>query len=138
MEVRPAIAEPKAMMKLGDYTFSLKNAAYTSSSRSSSYKWAEQARIGSNPHLQFTGVGADTLSLQGVVLPTYRGGLEQVVTMRAEAGNGKPLALTDSYGDLHGFWCITAITEKGSDFLPGGFPQKIEFTLELKYAGEKI
>jgi phage protein U len=133
----PIIVEPVAMMKLGDFTFSLNTAAYQSISRSSSYNWAEQTRIGTNPCLQFTGVGAETISLPGVIFPTFRGGLGQVGAMRALAGHGKPLQLLDGFGNLKGFWCITSIKEKASDFLVGGCPQKIEFTLELKYYGEK-
>lgn len=133
----PIIVEPTAMMKLGDFVFSLNTAAFQSMSRSSSYNWPEQARIGTNPCLQFTGVGAETLSLPGVILPTFKGGLKQVVKMRELAGLGKPLELIDGFGDLKGFWCITSIKENTSDFLAGGYPQKIEFTLELKYYGER-
>ncbi|MEZ0576955.1 phage tail protein, partial [Halodesulfovibrio aestuarii] len=64
--------------------------------------------------------------------------------MRREAEKGTPLMLTDLCGliDVNqnalGYWCITSIKEKRSDFLPAGIPQKIEFTLELKFFGEKI
>ncbi|MFA9396507.1 MAG: phage tail protein [Halodesulfovibrio sp.] len=134
---RPIIVEPTAMMKLGDFVFSLNTAAFQSMSRSSSYNWAEQARIGTHPCLQFTGVGAETICLPGIILPRFKGGLKQVVEMRVLAGHGKPLQLMDGFGDLKGFWCITSIKEDASDFLAGGYPQKIEFTLELKYYGEK-
>ncbi|MEZ6852793.1 phage tail protein [Halodesulfovibrio aestuarii] len=135
---------PEPMMKLGEYTFSLNTAAYQSSSRSSSYSWSEQKQTETTPALQFTGVGADTLSLPGVIFPTFRGGLGQVEAMRREAEKGKPLMLIDLCGLIDanknalGYWCITSIKEKRSDFLPAGIPQKIEFTLELKYYGEKI
>lgn len=130
--------EPSNMMKLGSFTFSLNTAAYQSISRSSSYKWEEQGKVGSNQSLQFVGVDADSMTLQGVIYPTFRGGLGQVSEMRALAGRGKPLELIDGYGDLKGFWCIKSITEKMSDFLQAGLPQKIEFTLELKYFGERV
>lgn len=132
------------MMKLGEYTFSLDTAAYQSMARTSKYIWAEQARLGRNPSLQFTGTGADSLSLPGVIYPTFKGGLGQVEAMRAEAQTGKPLLLVDLFGlaetnrNILGYWCITTVKEKASEFLPAGIPQKIEFTLELKYFGEKI
>ena len=129
---------PAAMMILGVYTFSLDTAAYQSASRTSQYNWPEQARIGRNPQLQFTGCGAETLSLHGVILPTFRGGLKQIDSMRMMAGTGVPLPLIDGLGHVHGFWCITSITEKNSEFLAGGVPQKIEFTLDLKYYGSML
>ena len=129
---------PAPMMKLGDYTFSINTAAYRKAKRNSKYNWPEQARIGSNPVLQFSGTGADTMSLPGIIYPTFRGGLTQVDTMRALAGRAKPLLLVDGLGSVHGYWCITGIKEKTSDFLPAGIPQKIEFTLDLTYFGEKI
>lgn len=129
---------PAPMMKLGDYTFSIDTAAYQNTTRDSKYNWAEQARIGTNPALQFSGTGAETLSLPGIIYPTFRGGLKQVDTMRAMAGRAKPLLLVDGLGNVHGYWCITGVKEKTSDFLPAGIPQKIEFTLDLKYFGESL
>ncbi len=124
--------------------FSLDTAAYQSMNRTSKYNWAEQARIGRNPALQYTGTGADTLSLPGIIYPTFKGGLGQVEAMRAEAKTGKPILLIDLYGlndenrNILGYWCITTVKEKSSEYLAGGIPQKIEFSLELKYFGEKI
>lgn len=129
---------PAPMMKLGSFTFSLDTAVYQSDSRDSSYTWAEQARIGRNPALQFSGTGADTRKLPGVIYPTFRGGLKQVDEMRERAGRAKPLLLVDGLGNVHGYWCIVKITEKHTDFLPAGIPQKIEFTLEIKYFGDKL
>lgn len=129
---------PAAMMKLGDYTFSLDTAVYQSTSRTSQYKWPEQPRIGTNPYLQFTGSGADTLSLEGVILPTFKGGVKQVERMREEAVKGTPLQLIDGSGNLHGLWCITSIKEKTSEFLNGGIPQKINFTLDLKFFDKSL
>ncbi|SIO25626.1 phage tail protein [Halodesulfovibrio marinisediminis] len=130
--------QPEEMMRLGDFVFSTKTAAFQSASRSSTYNWAEQARIGNIPCLQFTGEGTETLSLSGVIYPTFRGGLKQVDAMRELAGSGKPLCLISGMGDLKGYWCITSVKEKNSDFLQAGIPQKIEFSLELKYYGENL
>ncbi|MEZ6853022.1 phage tail protein [Halodesulfovibrio aestuarii] len=135
---------PQPMMRLGEYVFSLDTAVYQSMSRTSKYNWAEQARIGRNPSLQYTGTGADTLSLPGIIFPTFKGKLRQLEAMRAEAEKGTPLLLIDLYGlnkvnrNVLGYWCITSVKEKTSDYLAGGIPQKIEFTLDLKYFGDKL
>lgn len=129
---------PAPMMKLGEYTFSLDTAAYQSTSRTSQFNWPEQSRIGKHPQLQFVGRGSDTLSLPGIILPTFKGGVGQVDSMRTLAGKGKPLLLIDGLGKVHGYWCITSVKEKTSDYLAAGIPQKIEFTLELKCFGESL
>lgn len=132
------VADSKGMMKLGDFTFALNTAAYQNYSHSSSYNWPEQARIGSNPALQFTGTGVTTISLSGVIFPYFRGGLEQVEDMRKQAGSGKPLLLISGMGIMKGYWCITSVKEKSSEFRASGLPRKIEFTMDLKYYGDKL
>lgn len=124
------------MMILGVYRFVIKNAAYQTLKRQSEYKWQEVNRIGSNPALQFTGFGVETIELEGVVYPHFKGGLKQVTLMRAEAGLGKALFLISGNGFAFGRWCISRITENQSNFLNDGVPRKIEFTLTLKRYGE--
>ena len=124
------------MMILGVYRFVIKNAAYQTLKRQSSYKWQEINRIGSNPTLQFTGFGVETIELEGVIYPHFKGGLKHVTLMRAEAGLGKALFLISGNGFAFGRWCITKITENQSNFLNDGVPRKIEFTLTLKRYGE--
>lgn len=126
----------KLMMALGQYRFSIDSASYHKLSRSSSYKWGEQARIGGNPALQFVGLGKETVSLSGVIYPHFKGGLEQVDKMRSEAAAGKPLLMTDSLGSVHGFWCVESIEEIKGQFAAGGIPRKIEFSLNLAYYGK--
>lgn len=124
------------MMILGVYRFIIKNAAYQSLKRHSSYKWQEINRIGSNPALQFTGFGVETIEIEGVIYTHFKGGLKQVTLMRAQAGLGKPLFLISGNGFAFGRWCITQITENQSNFLSDGSPRKIEFSLTLKRYGE--
>ncbi len=125
------------MMILGVYRFVIKNAfAYQTLKRQSNYKWQEVNRIGSNPALQFTGFGVETIELEGVIYPHFKGGLKQVTLMRAQAGLGKPLFLISGNGFAFGRWCITNITENQSNFLSDGSPRKIEFSLTLKRYGE--
>ena len=124
------------MMILGVYRFIIKNAAYQSLKRHSSYKWQEINRIGSSPALQFTGFGVETIEIEGVIYPHFKGGLKQVTLMRAAAGFGKPLFLISGNGFAFGRWCIAKITENQSNFLSDGSPRKIEFSLTLKRYGE--
>ena len=81
------------MMILGAYRFAISSAAFQNLKRQSEYRWQEVNRIGADPALQFTGFGVETIDLDGVIYPHFKGGLRQVTLMRAEAGLGKPLFL---------------------------------------------
>ncbi len=124
------------MMALGNYRFSIDTAAYQTLQRASSYQWQAQQRVGRKPALQFLGAGTDTINLDGEILPHFLGGLGQVAAMRAEAGKGKPLILTDSDGVVWGKWCITSIEERWEALTQAGKPRVIQFRLGLSEYGE--
>jgi hypothetical protein len=124
------------MMILGVYRFAISSAAFQSLKRQSEYRWQEVNRIGADPALQFTGFGVETIDLDGVIYPHFKGGLRQVTLMRAEAGIGKPLFLISGNGNAFGKWCIVKISENQSVFMKDGAPLKIEFSISLKRYGE--
>jgi uncharacterized protein len=124
------------MMILGVYRFAISSAAFQTLKRQSEYRWQEINRIGTNPALQFTGFGTETIDLEGVTYPHFKGGLRQVTLMRAEAGIGKPLMLISGNGNAFGRWCIVKISENQSSFMKDGAPLKIEFGISLKRYGE--
>ncbi|MGE4296924.1 MAG: phage tail protein [Desulfovibrionaceae bacterium] len=124
------------MMALGSYRFSLSTAAYQQLRRTTPFRWAEQPRFAREPGLQFTGPGKETIELEGVILTTFKGGLGQLDAMRAEAGKGVPLVLTDGLGKAWGKYVIEEVAETQTVFLPGGIPKKIEFSLRLSRYGE--
>ncbi|MBI2235375.1 MAG: phage tail protein [Magnetospirillum sp.] len=126
----------EVMMALGDYRFSVATAAYQTLERQTEYRWAKQDRMGRAPARQFGGIDDDTISLAGVILPHYRGGLGQLNAMRAQAGAGKPLMLVDGMGKVWGKYCILKVREGQSQFLGNGAPLKIEFTIELAAYGD--
>lgn len=124
------------MMILGVYRFAISSAAFQNLKRESEYRWQEINRMGASPALQFTGFGVETIDLDGVIYPHFKGGLRQVTLMRAEAGFGKPLFLISGNGNAFGKWCISKISENQSCFMKDGAPLKIEFSLSLKRYGE--
>jgi hypothetical protein len=130
--------QTRVLMKLGGYTFGIDTAAFQSLTRTTKYRWAKHERPLKSPYLEWMGPGEDTVSLPGVVYPIHAGGLGQIDDMREIAGTGNPLLMVDGYGTVHGYWCISTITETRRAFLPGGAPQKIEFTLALIYYGASL
>lgn len=63
----------EVMMALGSYRFSLSTAAYDSLSREAAWRWPAQDRLGAHPVLQYTGPGANSIDLEGMIHPHYKG-----------------------------------------------------------------
>ena len=124
------------MMALGNFRFSIDTAAYGKLRRTTAYRWEAQMRMGREPALQFAGLGEETIDLAGTIRPEFRGGLGQLDSMRASAGQGGPLLLSSGRGDILGFWVIRKVTETQSTFLPGGAPLRVDFSLSLGRYGE--
>ena len=123
------------MMALGAFRFGVNRANYQSFTRSASWRWEPQDRLGRNPALQFLGPGTDEITLQGVIYPHFRGGLRQVELMRFVANAGQPLILVDGLGWVWDRWVITSVEETKTLFLADGAPRKIEFSVGLKAYG---
>ena len=126
----------EVMMQLGFFQFSIDGATYQRLSRSVEYRWARQARIGTNDALQFTGLGPETIEIEGVIYPHFRGGLKQVDRMRTQASLGLPLTLVSGIGKVLGLWVVEGITEGQEVFASRGVPQRQDFTMRMtRYDG---
>jgi len=123
------------MMGLGTFRFSLNTAAYTGFNRTDNYPWVEQTRLGRKPAMQIPSDEATEITLEGVIYPDWRGGLQQIDHMRTAAGAKKPLMLVSGTGRIFGLYVILSIEEKASIFKSSGAPRKQEFTLTLKEYG---
>lgn len=119
-------------MQLGLYQFSIDNAAYQRLFRSTEYRWAAIERIGKQDALQFTGLGGDTITLQGVIHPHYKGGLGQVDKMRLTASLGLPLPLIAGTGKVLGIWVIERVSEGQRTFADRGAPLRQDFTINVR------
>lgn len=123
------------MLSLGGIRFSINAAAYQSFRRSTQYRWPLLNRFGQRPARQFVGLGDETINLQGVIYPAFRGGPSAVERMRDQAAKGKALAMVSSQGAVLGRWVILSAEETRTVFFPNGTPRKIEFTLSLAHYG---
>ncbi len=126
----------RIMMALGDFRFEVGTAAYQQLSRSQSYRWEKQGRIGRLPAMQFTGADLQTVEMNGAIYSAFRGGLGQIQAMRKMAGKGEPLDLVDGTGKVWGLYVILDVAEDQSVFLDDGRPRRIDFTLKLSEYGE--
>jgi phage protein U len=125
-------------MILGSYIFSIRTAAYQSLVKKYEWVWASTQRFGTTPSLQYTGKKSPTVTLKGTVYPEFNAGIWQLYYLKYLADQEGPLLLATGYGDVMGYWVITALTEEQPQHLEGGIPAKQNFTLELKYYGDSI
>ncbi len=126
------------LMNLGSYQFEINTAAYQALRRSTSYRWAKQERLTRKPAQQYIGEGEDKITLNGRIYPQHAGGLGQLDAMRSEAEKATKLALIDGFGKVYGHYCITQVTEMQSNFIAGGKPRRIDFTMQLINYGDDV
>ncbi len=119
------------MMCLGQFVFSLQTLAYQELQRQTAWRHASNSRIGARPASQFLGVGEETITLPGFLVPEYgdRNALDEITAM---ADTGAAYALVDGLGRVHGQWVITDKSETGALFDRNGQPKRVEFSITLR------
>lgn len=128
---------PTVMMQLGGFQFGIATAAYQELQRSTEWRWPSQDRFGKMPALQYTGPGAETMMLPGVIFPEWNGGVVQLDAMRALGDAGQPHALVGGDGASMGKWVVEAVDEGQTVFAANGVPRRMEFTLKLRRLPEE-
>ena len=120
------------MLALGDFRFSINTAAYQQLKQTSTYNWHTQNTIGGPPIHQCTGIAPETIDLEGVIYPHYKGGLHHIQNMRNQANRMQPLTMVSGNGDVLGRWVIKQVEETSSNFTSNGKAQKLTFRLQLE------
>ncbi len=119
------------MMALGTFVFSLSTLAYQQLQRQTSWRHASSDRVGARAARQFLGPGEDSIELSGLVAPELTGTPASIDTLRDLADEGKPLALVDGTGAVHGAYVIASLSETRTLFFADGAARRIEFQLSL-------
>ncbi|WP_338728095.1 phage tail protein [Shewanella baltica] len=125
------------MMTLGFFVFSRLSVPYQTSQHDMVWRHPTNSRVGARPSAQFLGVGDETLSLSGVLLPEITGGELSLEVLRKMADTGKAYPLIEGRGTVTGFFVIEKISKGRSEFFSDGAARRIEFTIELKRVDEK-
>lgn len=120
------------MMRLGPFKFGVYTAAYQSLERTTEYKWGEQSLFMNYDDLQYLGPGTETITLQGVIFPEYKGGTGQLNQLRALGATGLPQIFISGFGQIMGQWVIQQVTEGQTIFAAAGIPRRQEFTVSLR------
>lgn len=126
------------LMSLGMFVFGLHTAPFEKIDRNTQWRWPSHNRTGADIGYQFTGLGEETINLNGVLMPEISGGPSNLDNLRQMADRGEPHLLTSGNGDVYGYYLIDSLSQSNSALLPDGTAQRIEFTLNLKrYKGSE-
>ncbi|MTI13429.1 phage tail protein [Sansalvadorimonas verongulae] len=126
--------------KLGNYVFGLTTASIDSLSRSWAWQWANQNRLGNRPVKQFGGIGDQTISLPGIIIPGEYGEADYIERIAAEADSGHPLLLVtnvNGVGKVLGYWSVTRCQQTSSQLDAFMQARQIDFTIGLSYYGDR-
>ncbi|MBC8945993.1 phage tail protein [Xenorhabdus indica] len=120
------------MAALGLFVFMLKTTPYQSFQHKQSWRHAFNSRVGARPAWQFVGSDNDTITLSGELYPELTGGSLSLTTLKLMADSGKAWSFIDGSGSIYGMFVIESIDETKTEFMSGGAPRKISFTLTLR------
>ena len=124
------------MMALGLFVFSMSTAAYQTLERQTSWRHAQNSRVGARAAFQYVGVGDDTINLPGWLAPGQIGMASSISFLRSMGDTGKAFTLVDGLGFFHGVYVITNLTENQSVHNRHGQARRIEFSLSLARVDE--
>ena len=129
-----------AMLMFGDVPFEAPASAYQTLARAAEYRQASQDRVHQRPIHQFTGLGRDTITLDGVVFPGHFGvpGLSHLARLRALAEAGRPRILVAGTGEVFGKHVVTGIDETRTRVFSDGAPRRVTWRLSLARYGDDV
>ncbi|MBS1206444.1 MAG: hypothetical protein H6R25_3343 [Proteobacteria bacterium] len=126
------------MLALGLFVFMRQTLPFQNLSRTSTFTWSSNARVGKRAAYQYIGPGEDTLEMTGALYPELTGGVLSLAALRLMAEQGGKWPLIDGTGMIYGVYVISSVKENGSEFYSDGSPRKISFTLNLTRVDESL
>ena len=124
------------MLTFGTVRFSVIEAAYQRLRRATSYRLPVEARVGAPLGYQYTGPAEDSITLAGVIMPTYRGRPAVLDDLRALALEGRSQVLSAGTGEQFGRWVLADVTDERSRLFKDGAARKVAFTVRLLHDDE--
>ncbi|SDK67492.1 phage tail protein [Billgrantia gudaonensis] len=124
------------MMTFGMFVFGLSTAAYQELQRQTAWRHQAQGRVGRRPARQFLGIGEESITLNGTLLPQFTGGQQSLDQLREMANQGAAWPLIEGTGTYYGLYVIASLNERKSNFMRDGAAQQIEFDLTLERIDE--
>jgi phage protein U len=123
------------LMTLGPITFSVQEGAFHALKRKLEIRVGKSERAGVQTARQILG-SDETIQIEGVVYPTFSGGVARVQSFRDLALTLEEQMLTDGIGNVWGRYVIENVEEDATEFTAYGVPLKQAFRIELGAAGD--
>jgi phage protein U len=121
------------MMSLDQFVFSLATVPYKELQRQRNWKHRTSSRVGARDSSQFTGVGDDSITLNGLLAPDNDIGSADSLDQLAKMGDvGDAYVLVDGTGTVYGAYVIDSLNETQTYHTKEGTARRIEFNLTLK------
>ena len=121
------------MMSLDQFVFSLATVPYKELQRQRNWKHRTSSRVGARDSSQFTGVGDDSITLNGLLAPDNDIGSADSLDQLAKKGDvGDAYVLVDGTGTVYGAYVIDSLNETQTYHTKEGTARRIEFNLTLK------
>ena len=124
------------MMSLGLVVFKLNTLPYQTLARQTNYSWGDNPRFGQRPVSQFLGLGKETITLSGQLLPEITGGVSYLQTLQGMADSGRAWPLIEGSGTIYGMYIIESINNTNTELNSIGQARNISFGLVLRRVDE--
>lgn len=119
------------LMVLGMFVFGMKSLPYQEFQRRMSWRHATSERHTERPAAQYVGLGEDTVSLTGVLVPEVAGSFSAIDNLVDMASTGDNWPLLDGAGQIWGSYRIENIDLRGTSIISGGIARRTEFAVDL-------
>lgn len=124
------------MMTLGLFVFGMESLPYQKFLHDIEWRHPASGRVGKRPARQFAGVGDETITLSGVLLPEISGGDLSLDLIRYMGDTGEQWPLIEGTGRVYGFFILDKLSVTKELFFKDGKARRMEFTLNLVRVGD--
>lgn len=128
----------RELMTLGMFIFGMESAAYQDLQRTREWRHETSDRHGARPVAQFIGLGPDSITLAGLIVPELGGSYSSLDTLAAMADAGDTYPLIDGAGRIFGHYRIVRLEEQHLTVMAGGAPRHVGFRIELQRGDDQV
>ena len=116
---------------IGMFAFTTDSALFDQMDRDREWRHERTERFGAMAASQFTGPGADRITISGKLVPEVIGRFGAIETLAEMAGTGDAYPFMDGRGRVLGHFTIDRIGERLGNLTEDGMPRANDFTIEL-------
>lgn len=125
------------MLILGSVRFKVGGTTLDNFEQEVNGSWASQDRIGRRPAKQNTGIGEETFSISGQIIPFFQPeGLQGIDQLRKLARGKEPVMLASGRGKMYGYVVVENVRENRTRLQADGSPFEANYTVTCSVYGE--